>query len=191
MATSNEIKVQEMYVQYFGRPADPSGLDFWASAVDSNPSVLQQIQRDFSGSAEYREMYGNMSNREVVNEIYLNVFGRQGDTEGVNFWTSALDSNTLTINNVISDMVKHKGIDDSIVYNGRLAVATEFTDRLDTQAEIDAYLNPSAFGLASDFLGSIKDITTASMAINPDAIDAKIVEIVGISTAAEAPLILG
>lgn len=188
MATSTEIEVQKMYVQYFGRPGDPSGLSFWASAMQSNPNVLQQIQRDFSGSAEYQAMYGNMGNREVVNEIYLNVFGRVGEQEGVDFWTNALDNNILTINNVISDMVKHASLQDSVVFNGRVAVAAEFTDRVDTQAEINAYVTPRGFELASNFLGSIVDLGTAAAARNPDVIDAKIAEIVGTPMSVEAPL---
>lgn len=190
MANSSEMEIQKMYVQYFGRPADPSGLSFWASAMQSNPNVLQQIQRDFSGSAEYQSMYGDMSNRDVVSEIYLNVFGRQGEEEGVNFWTDALDNNTLTINNVISDMVRHASLNDSVVFNGRVAVAAEFTDRLDTQAEMNAYMNPTAFDMASDYLGSIVDLTTAAMARNPDMIDAKIAEIVGTPVGVEAPLFI-
>lgn len=189
MATSNEIEVQKMYVQYFGRPGDPSGVNFWASAMQSNPNVLQQIQRDFSGSAEYQAMYGNMSNREVVSEIYQNVFGREGEKEGVDFWTNALDNNTLTINNVISDMVKHAGINDSFVFNGRVAVATEFTTRVDTEAEINAYMNPRAFEVASNFLGTIVDVGSAAAARDPGVIDAKIAEIVGMPMAVEAPLL--
>lgn len=188
MATSTEVEVQKMYVQYFGRPGDPSGVEFWASAMQSNPNVLQQIQRDFSGSAEYQGMYGGMSNREVVSEIYQNVFGREGEKEGVDFWTNALDSNTLTINNVISDMVKHAGVDDSVVFNGRVAVAAEFTDRIDTQAEINAYVTPRGFEMASDFLGTIIDLTSAAAARNPDVIEARIAEIVGTPTGVEAPL---
>jgi hypothetical protein len=178
----NTKEIQKLYIEYLGRPADPEGLTFWVNALNSNPNIIQQLQHDFSTSVEYRSNYGNMSNRDAVLAVYDNMFGRVGDAEGVQFWTDALDKGWMTIDNMVTEMVKAaEGArnNDTVAFGGRLAVATEFTKHIDTQAEIDAYMTPQAFAIASDFIGTIKDLGTAATAIDPGVIDMKIAEIVG------------
>jgi hypothetical protein len=178
----NVNAVEKMYVEYFGRPADPNGLNFWVKALNNDPNVLTQIAQDFSTSAEYQSMYGGLSNRDVVLAVYQNMFGRVGEQTGVDFWTKALDNHTISINNVVSEIVKGAQGNDLLVFNGRVAVATAFTDHIDTQAEIAAYAGPKANQIASDFIDSIIDLQTAASARDPGVIDTKIAEIVGSHT---------
>ncbi len=36
MATAQSIqRVQELYIAYYGRPADPEGLEYWADRLDA------------------------------------------------------------------------------------------------------------------------------------------------------------
>ncbi len=35
--------VQKIYIAYYGRPADPLGLDYWASALDAASGDLTAI----------------------------------------------------------------------------------------------------------------------------------------------------
>ena len=72
----NVSEIQKLYVEYFGRPADPEGLNFWVSAMNQNPNVITQIQHDFATSAEYQANYGGRSNHDVVEAVYHNMFGR-------------------------------------------------------------------------------------------------------------------
>ena len=186
----NVSEIQKLYVEYFGRPADPEGLNFWVSAMNQNPNVITQIQHDFATSAEYQANYGGKSNQDVVEAVYHNMFGREGDAEGIKFWTDALDNHILTIENVVSEMVKaaqtaHNA--DSIVFNGRLAVAVEYTKHLDTPAEISAYMGPKAFDISSGLIDSIVDLASAAMARDPGVIDANIAQIVGSAQGVEAP----
>jgi hypothetical protein len=186
----NVSEIQKLYVEYFGRPADPSGLNFWVRAMNQDPNVITQIQTDFAQSAEYQANYGGMSNHDAVEAVYHNMFGRVGDADGVKFWTDALDNHWVTIEHVVSEMVKAAQTaqnNDSIVFNGRLAVSVEYTNHLDTPAEVAAYSGQHAFGIAEGFIGSIVDLTSAAMARDPGAIDANIAQIVGSTQGVAAP----
>jgi len=186
----NVTAIQKLYVEYFGRAADPNGLKFWVDAMNSNPNILTQIAKDFAASPEYQANYGGMSNQAVVEKVYLNTFGRQGDAEGVKFWTDALNNKWITIDNVVLKMVEAAQTADSVVFNGRVAVATEFTKHIDTQAEINAYLNPKAFDIAEGLIGSIHDLQSAAAARDPGVIDATIAQIVGAAQGIDAPHIV-
>lgn len=182
MATmDNTTAVQKMYIEYFGRPADPSGLNFWVNNLNNDPNMMQAIQQAFSGSAEYQVSYGGMNNRDVVMAVYQNMFGRVGEQTGVDFWVKALDNNIITINNVVTEIVKGAQGTDLTVFNGRVAVATEFTRHIDTQAEMAAYSGANANKIASDFIDTIVDLGSAAAARDPGVIDAKIAQIVGVN----------
>jgi len=186
----NVTAIQKLYVEYFGRPADPEGLKFWVDAMNINPNVLTQISKDFAASAEYQANYGGMSNQAVVEKVYENTFGRQGDAEGIKFWTDALNWGWITVDNVVMKMVADAQSADALVFNGRVAVATEFTKHIDTQAEIAAYLNPKAFDIAEGLIGSIHDLQSAAAARDPGVIDDTIAQIVGSAQGVDAPHIV-
>lgn len=186
----NVTAIQKLYVEYFGRPADPEGLKFWVDAMNINPNVLTQISKDFAASAEYQTNYGGMGNQAVVEKVYENTFGRQGDAEGIKFWTDALNWGWITVDNVVMKMVADAQSADALVFNGRVAVATEFTKHIDTQAEIAAYLNPKAFDIAHGLIGSIHDLQSAAAARDPGVIDDTIAQIVGSAQGVDAPHIV-
>ena len=114
--------VQQLYVSYFGRPADYYGLrDFTAAlaALDTkgeyktfaavnaavqadkaNTSALNKLVNSFNNSTESTNLYGSGNSKveigSFVNKIYQNVLGRDADLDGFNFWVDAISSGTLT-----------------------------------------------------------------------------------------------
>jgi hypothetical protein len=190
MATNTE-QVQRLYIEYFQRPGDPEGVKFWVDALNTgNPGMLTQIEHDFATSKEYQSMYSGMSNRQMVETVYHNVFGRAADTEGLNFWTNALDTHSINIETMAREIVNGaltaKNA-DALTFNGRVAAATAFTSHIDTQVEIAAYLNPAAFKISSSFIGDIHDLTSAARANDPGYIDSVIAQIVGTPQGVDAP----
>jgi len=91
---------------------------------------------------------------------------------------------------VVMKMVADAQSADALVFNGRVAVATEFTKHIDTQAEIAAYLNPKAFDIAEGLIGSIHDLQSAAAARDPGVIDDTIAQIVGSAQGVDAPHIV-
>ncbi|HEX8787691.1 MAG TPA: DUF4214 domain-containing protein, partial [Telluria sp.] len=62
MATDVNTEVEQLYVAYFSRPADPAGLTYWANVLGTNPNGYQTISAAFAGSAEYQAAYAGMDN---------------------------------------------------------------------------------------------------------------------------------
>ncbi len=80
-----------LYSAYFLRRPDKAGLDYWVGRLRGGAG-LAYVSQFFSASAEFRNLYGTLTNREFVELIYQNILGRPGETSGVNFWTGELDS---------------------------------------------------------------------------------------------------
>ncbi|WP_167759769.1 DUF4214 domain-containing protein [Massilia horti] len=172
------MQLQKLYVTYFSRPADPEGLQFWNNALINNPNMYQRISQEFSESPEYQSKYANMNNQAVITTVYHNLFSREPDPEGLAFWTRALNSGDITIATAASEIAAGAQTADRIVFNGKVAAATSFTDHVDQPNEIKAYMGQHAFQLALDYIASIKDLASAAYAMDPGVIDSVISTIV-------------
>jgi len=187
MATLDQIKdIQELYVAYFSRPADPAGLDYWADQLDNNPNVYQDIAAAFSVSAEYRATYADMDNRAIVSEVYEHLFGRVAESAGVDYWAAALDNRTITIDNVVTQIADGAQGADSLAFTSKVAVAAAFTDRVDTDVEMVAYSGARANQIAIDYIAGVRDLPSAADHLDTDNIDDAIAHIVGTPTGIEA-----
>lgn len=98
MATqANLEQVQLAYISFFGRPADPTGLEFWADALDSGAETLESLFTVFEQSDEGVNL--NLSNEEFVAAVYQQALGRPynnaADADGT-FWLDALNSGAET-----------------------------------------------------------------------------------------------
>lgn len=172
--------IQQLYVAYFSRPADPEGLAYWNNVVATNPTTgMGMISANFANTTEYKNTYAGMDNTAVVNAVYKNLFGRTGEKAGVDFWVNALNNQSVTIDNVVKAFVDGALGDDKAVFAGRVAVAKSFTEHLDLPAEATAYNTTAGQAAAKAYIGGIVDLTTAAGAIDPGAIDMKIADIVG------------
>ncbi|MBD8564283.1 DUF4214 domain-containing protein [Oxalobacteraceae sp. CFBP 8763] len=175
----NAIEVQELYVAYFGRPADPVGLDYWMDTLAGSVVTLDDISRSFAESQEYRDNYSHMDSRTVVTKIYDHLFGRVAEAAGVDFWANLMDRGVIAIDDAVREIAEAAVGTDAVVFNGKAAVATVFTLRLDTPNEVAAYSRDAEFGLAMEFLATVKDAKTALDAVDPVVVDAWIARIVG------------
>lgn len=187
MATDYINEVQKLYVAYFSRPADPAGLTYWANNLQNNPNGYQEISAAFSTSAEYRALFAGKDNRGIVTEVYDNLFGRVAEQAGVDYWANLLNSNQITVDNVVTQIASGAQGNDRVVYNGKVAVSTAFTDRLDTAQERTAYSGQTANNIAIEYIAAVKDLQSAASHMDPGQIDATIARIVGTPSGMDVP----
>lgn len=99
MATSDQV--QQLYITYFGRPADPSGLAYW-TADEATP--VATIADGFSQTPEFEAKIAGRTLDQIVNDQYLNLFGRNAEPEGLAFWVQQIQIGNTTIQQVGLDI---------------------------------------------------------------------------------------
>lgn len=138
-------QIQNAYVAFFNRPADVAGLNYWSSYSGNAADLLNT----FAQSSEYKALYANMNNTQVVNAVYQNLFNKAADVAGLNYWVSQLDAGKVTIGNVADAISKGAQGTDAAIITNKVAAAEAFTKALDTTAEIVAYAGVNASGINS------------------------------------------
>lgn len=116
--TTARLDIAKLYVAAFDRAPDVSGLDFWVNAYVSGKDTLSTIAQKFTNSDEYKAKYPSyLSNEQIVEKVYVNVFDRASDAEGKTFWVNALTSGALTTGTLMKAMVdaatKNGGTDNA------------------------------------------------------------------------------
>jgi hypothetical protein len=103
-----EIKIQGLYIGYFNRAADKEGLDFWqnrATQATDSSTILKELSAGFSNHPTFASTYSHLSNKDFVEAIYRNVLGKEGDSDGVIFWTQMLNQGESR-SNMVSDFIE-------------------------------------------------------------------------------------
>jgi hypothetical protein len=181
--------VQQLYVSYFGRPADYFGLQNFTAqlnaigapttfaalnaavqADEAGTSALSQLVNSFSASGEATALYGTDTTQlgvsKFVAAIYQNVLGREADPEGFAFWVNAITSGNVTRASAAADITagamvntSAQGMMDKMTVEKKLAVATNFTTALDLPSEFNAYAGDAAAASARGLLQGVTSTT--------------------------------
>lgn len=178
MAASDYVRVvQEFYIAYFGRPADPAGLRFYSEFLDANNApttaqglinvyavnpTIRNVINSFGESAESLALYAGASTSQRVTSIYLNLLNRQPDLGGLSYWVNEIDSGRLVLAraalSIAAAAEANGGTDGQIVAN-KIAVGANFNAAIDTVAELNAYVGDAAAAIARDLLSQVTATT--------------------------------
>lgn len=183
--------VEQLYVAYFGRPADIEGLTNFKTQLatigapkdiagldttyNTNPTVKQLIDA-FGTSQESVRLYGSGDTTSFVTAIYNNVLNRPPAQSGLDFWVSAIDSGFLTkgraslsiMAGALANTTDQGRIDAELVTN-KITVATNFTHALQNA---DVYKGPTAAAHARNMLSQVTS-TTDVTAFQPTVVSTK------------------
>lgn len=191
---------EQLYIAYFGRPADRAGLanmtanlaaagaptdiNELAAASRTNATV-KDILTNFGTSAESQALYGTGSDASFIVAIYHNVLNRDPLLTGLDYWTEALATGAMTraeaASQILAAAVKDGGnAADAAVVNNKTTVAENFTAAIDTAAEVVGYNGKAAAQSARDMLASV-DGSTDPIAFN-STVNATLATIVAANT---------
>lgn len=160
--TSTQL-AQLLYVAYYGRPADASGLAFWAEQIDA--VGVEGVAADFGASAEFEARFGDLTNEELVQNLYQQLFGRDGEQAGVDYWVNLLENGT-PLAQIALEIANGAQNADITAINNKVAVAQRFTE-----AAGDDYAGDDAANIARDFLLTVDADTDAETADVEGALD--------------------
>lgn len=164
-ASTYFAQVQQLYIAYFGRPADTIGLNFWANSIDAANGSIAAVQAGFSASNESQALFGNKSTIDKVTAIYQNAFGRAPEPAGLAFWVARLDSGAVTQAQASWTIQQSAGAGDAAVVQAKLVAAQAFTAQIDTTAEIQGYQGTAAADSARAFLATVNSPATGNTAV--------------------------
>jgi len=116
---SAETLTYRLYEGVFGRKPDAGGYKFWTQVLAGDRNRPQRVAQRMLATDEAQ--YGSISNREFVQKVYTQIFGRTGDTKGVDYWTGQIDAKKRTKTDVLEDFAKNKkmSMDDAYTKMGR------------------------------------------------------------------------
>jgi S-layer protein len=153
--------IQGLYIAYFNRPADFLGLQFWTDAANKAGGI-NTVANAFAASPEYTAAFAGKSTAQIIDQIYMNLFGRHAEVDGIKFWGSALDNKVLGIGNIAYQIMKGAhdtdgGFADATAVANKVKAATAFYNALDTSAEIIAYSGDAANATVRTWLTGVTD----------------------------------
>jgi hypothetical protein len=101
MANATSTQLQELYVAYFGRAADPTGLDYWTEIGITTTAFAA----DMYAQDEFKDAYGSLSTESQVNQIYKNLFDRDADVTGLTYWTQQINLGNLKVAEIATHLI--------------------------------------------------------------------------------------
>ena len=169
MSTTAEI-ITKIYIGYFDRAPDPDGLNYWIGRFNDGMDY-PLIAQSFSDQVESTNKYPYLDNPLVaspdtfLNSVYMNLFERAPDADGLAYWKAQLDGGR-PVGEIIFDIINgatdtDAGQDATILAN-KTTVAYDWVQDAANKAGLDYENSATAKAAAADALdGSAAQWTTA------------------------------
>ncbi len=91
-----EESLTRLYVATFDRAPDKAGIDYWLYQSFGGNACLEQIAQSFFDQNETQQRYPqSLTTDEFVKAIYKNLFNREPDTAGLQYWVGELSNNNI------------------------------------------------------------------------------------------------
>ncbi|MEI8186953.1 MAG: DUF4214 domain-containing protein [Chlorobiaceae bacterium] len=161
----NTKNIQQLYVAYFGRPADVLGLAYWENVVAAANGNIQAVSSSFAASAEYKATFAGLNTMQIVNAVYNNLFHRDAEPGGLLYWSNLLAQGAITIDNVVTQIANGAQTTDKIALADKVDAAVNFTNAMVTTAQILSYNGTPALAIAKSWLAGIYDATSETTAL--------------------------
>jgi len=130
-------QVQQLYLAYFGRPAEQAGLTYWTAQANA---TVDQISAAFAQQPEYSNVYGGLTRAQTVDTLYQNLFGRTAQNAELTYWINSAD---VTVDRLALALVNGATGTDRLLLDSKTQFASTVT--------ANAGASGTATGVASTF----------------------------------------
>lgn len=156
-------QVQTMYIAYFGRPADPEGLAYYSNLMYTQGGSYAALLDDFWNSTESKGLYTQTVTRDKIDQVYRFLFGRTGDSGGLDYWSNLVASGQTTLPSVAYVIAFNAGASDALILGAKRDAADAFSAALGTSAQIQSYAGCTSSG--RNWLNSVLDAASSGSAV--------------------------
>ncbi len=170
---SAEQQIMAVYIGYYDRAADPTGFDFWIDILNDTSLGLSGIATDFSTQSETQSVHGFFSDPSTssanafITEVYLNLFNREPDAAGLEFWSDALQDaingvdGAISVGEIILAIIAGAqdvdgGTQDRTTILNKIEVGLDWTNAADA-AGIDYSTNAAAQASAHSIISDVDE----------------------------------
>ncbi|MFH0730526.1 MAG: right-handed parallel beta-helix repeat-containing protein [Pseudomonadota bacterium] len=138
--------IEGIYVAYWGRAADPGGLNYWLGLYNDGTLDYAGIAENFAPSPEgtgayayFDTVFNHPENpitdemrQEFVEAIYQNLFDRDSDAEGLAYWVGILKSGAVSPGEFIATIINS-------AYEGRQGASADDWDNINAKIQVAEY----------------------------------------------------
>jgi len=162
MANATSTQLQELYVAYFGRAADPTGIDYWKEKGITTAAFAA----DMYAAPEFKSVYGSLTTEAQVNQIYKNLFDRAADVTGLTYWTKEINLGNLQLAEIAVHLIwaaqnNAGSSDDKTALTNRTEAATAYTAEVRLTTEGILAYTPLNDGKGSEDFSAGDNISAA------------------------------
>ena len=158
VSQQSQSVVSSFYLAYYGRPADPAGLAFWALQLDNANGDFGAIVKAFAYSDEYLARVSTSDVEEHVSRIYEEMFSRAPDQAGLEFWVDAINDGRATLADTAIAILQGARSTDLETVTARQRAADAFTAAV--AADGTAYAGMTALQAGRLLLQSVTNTTS-------------------------------
>lgn len=175
-----ESIVQQLYIAFFGRPADPAELDTKSKAfraanapsniIDvygayANNPAMRNLVDSFANSPDSHQLYYTSPylGRGFVRAVYDNVFSHAPDVAGDNYWTDQLLNGQVTRSGVLLAILAGAQRNDADLFARKVRLAMEFTRTLNSAGQRAIYDNPASKLIVSAMIHNVPSMADDSV----------------------------
>lgn len=156
-AAEQLYKISDLYIAYFGRAPDVEGLEYWFKEVYTGSLAFEQIALSFSQQVEYRNAYPEGENNiDFIKSIYQNMFNREPDPEGGDYWKAELDGGLARDSFILAVIngayAATGGAEDKALLENKHDVSVYYAEQLsmDSDEGFDNHINTVLSNVTSD-----------------------------------------
>jgi hypothetical protein len=123
-----------------------------------------------SASAESGPLYGSTFGNDQINAIYRDLFNRNAETAGANYWVKLVLSGKISAAATTLTILQSAGNDDQTASNNKLQVAVAFTAALNAADKVAGYAGRASADVVRKILAMVDSrltslVTTAAQVV--------------------------
>lgn len=184
-----EYLVQQLYLGYFGRPADPAGLAYFTKAYRAagapttigglfdaygTNAAVRNLVDVFAASEESKQLYPLCQfvcyDSQWIYALYQGLFSHDPDLAGYQFWADALNLHGVTRANVLLSVLAGAQGTDADLATRKVRIAMQFTRALDAAGQRTVYDGHIANAIVRAMMQSVPGMADdAAVQANIDA----------------------